>query len=41
VYEAVPWAPGQVLLWAAKTLPVPACTPSVRATPGPSPSATR
>ena len=23
VYDAVPWAPGQVLLWAAKTLPVP------------------
>jgi len=28
VYEAVPWAPGQVLLWAAKTLPAPTCTPA-------------
>ena len=38
VYQAVPWAPGQVLLWASKTLPVPACTPvpgSPVATPPP------
>jgi hypothetical protein len=28
VYDAVPWAPGQVVLWAARTLPVPTCTPS-------------
>jgi hypothetical protein len=37
VYDAVPWAPGQVLLWAAKRLPVPTCTP-VPASPVPSPS---
>jgi hypothetical protein len=35
VYEAVPWAPGQVMLSAAKTLPVPACAPSPG---GPTPS---
>lgn len=35
VYQAVPWAPGQVLLWAAKSLPLPACTP-VPGTPVPS-----
>ncbi len=38
VYQAVPWAPGQVLLWASRTLPVPACTPvpgSPVATPAP------
>jgi hypothetical protein len=40
VYDAVPWAPGQVLLWAAKTLPVPACTPTPGASPAPSPSPT-
>jgi hypothetical protein len=28
VYQAVPWAPGQILLWAARTVPVPACTPT-------------
>jgi hypothetical protein len=39
VYGAVPWAPRQVLLWAAKTLPVPMCAP-VRGSPAPSPSAT-
>ena len=38
VYNAVPWAPGQVVLWAAKTLPVPMCS-GVRVTPSPSPSA--
>jgi len=38
VYNAVPWAPGQVLLWAAKTLPVPMCS-GVRVSPSPSPSA--
>jgi len=38
VYDAVPWAPGQVLLWAAKTLPVPMCSP-VRVSPSPSRSA--
>jgi hypothetical protein len=27
VYQAVPWAPGQVLLWASRTWPVPACHP--------------
>ncbi len=37
VYQAVPWAPGQVLLWAARTLPVAACAP-VPASPLPSPS---
>jgi hypothetical protein len=37
VYDAVPWAPGQVLLWAAKTLPVPMCS-GVRVSPSPSPS---
>jgi hypothetical protein len=37
VYDAVPWAPGQVLLWAAKTLPVPTCAP-VPGTPVPSAS---
>jgi hypothetical protein len=35
VYEAVPWAPGQVMLSAAKTLPVPGCVPSPG---GPTPS---
>ncbi|MFZ0049002.1 MAG: hypothetical protein WAL16_24405 [Streptosporangiaceae bacterium] len=38
VYQAVPWAPGQVLLWAGKTLPVPVCAPragSPVATPSP------
>ncbi len=25
VYDAVPWAPGQVLLWASSTWPLPAC----------------
>ena len=38
VYDAVPWAPGQVLLWAAKTLPVRMCS-GVRISPSPSPSA--
>ena len=38
VYDAVPWAPGQVLLSAAKTLPLPACTP-VPGTPTASPAA--
>jgi hypothetical protein len=38
VYQAVPWAPGQVLLWAAKTLPLPACAPTVVASPAPTPS---
>jgi len=28
VYDAVPWAPRQVLLWAAKTLPLPTCAPA-------------
>jgi hypothetical protein len=37
VYDAVPWAPGQVLLWAAKSLPVPMCS-AVRVSPSPSPS---
>ena len=37
VYDAVPWAPGQVLLWAGKTLPVQDCAP-VPASPAPSPS---
>ncbi len=37
VYGAVPWARGEVLLWAAKTLPVPMCS-GVRASPAPSPS---
>jgi hypothetical protein len=36
VYQAVPFAPGKVLLWAAPKLPVPACTPSPG---GPVPSA--
>lgn len=40
VYQAVPWAPGQVLLWAGKTLPVPACRfprpgPASQCWPGP------
>ncbi len=38
MYQAVPWAPGQVLLWASRTLPVPACMPvpgSPVATPSP------
>ncbi len=38
VYQAVPCAPGEVLLWAGKTLPVPGCTPragSPVATPSP------
>jgi hypothetical protein len=38
VYNAVPWAPGQVLLWAARALPVPMCS-GVRVSPSPSPSA--
>jgi hypothetical protein len=38
VYQAVPWAPGQVVLWAAKTLPVRMCS-GVRVSPSPSPSA--
>jgi hypothetical protein len=38
VYQAVPWAPGQVLLWASRTLPVPACRPSA-ASPVATPSA--
>ena len=37
VYDAVPWAPGQVLLWAARTLPVPTCAPAP-GTPVPSPA---
>jgi hypothetical protein len=44
VYQAVPWAPGQVLLWASKTLPVPSCRPSAaspRATPSPAPGIAR
>lgn len=28
VYDAVPWAPGQVLLWASSTWPVGTCKPS-------------
>jgi hypothetical protein len=39
VYQAVPWARGQVLLWAAKTLPVPACT-ALPGSPVPSASPT-
>ncbi len=39
VYDAVPWAPGQVVLWAARTLPVPACAPAP-GTPVPSASPT-
>lgn len=38
VYGAVPWAPGQVLLWASRTWPVHACQPpagSPVATPSP------
>ena len=39
VYQAVPWAPGQVLLWASSTWPLTACTPSAPqpiASPSPS-----
>jgi hypothetical protein len=39
VYDAVPWAPAQVLLWAGKTPPVTDCAP-VRVSPAPSPSPT-
>lgn len=39
VYQAVAFAPGEVLLWAAKALPVPACTPTPAA-PAPSASPT-
>jgi hypothetical protein len=39
VYQAVPWAPGEVLLWAAKTLPVRTCAPTP-GTPVPSASPT-
>ncbi|HSR87123.1 MAG TPA: hypothetical protein VLM11_23315 [Streptosporangiaceae bacterium] len=40
VYQAVPFAPGEVVLWAAKALPVPACTPTPGApTPSASPTA--
>jgi hypothetical protein len=41
VYQAVPWAPGQVLLWASSTWPLAACTPSAGqpvATPSPTPT---
>ncbi|HUC27218.1 MAG TPA: hypothetical protein VMA73_31370 [Streptosporangiaceae bacterium] len=41
VYQAVPWAPGQVLLWASSTWPAGTCTPSAGqpvASPSPSPS---
>ena len=39
VYQAVPWAPGQVLLWASRIWPVPAChapagTPAASPSPG-------
>ena len=37
VYQAVPWAPGQVLLWASSTWPLSACTYSA-GTPNPSAS---
>lgn len=39
VYDAVPWAPGQVLLWASKTWPVSASCAPVPASPQPSPTA--
>jgi len=39
VYQAVPFAPGKVLLWSAPKLPVPTCTPSA-GSPVPSASAT-
>jgi hypothetical protein len=39
VYDATPWAPGQVLLWAGKTPPVTACA-GVRTSPSASPSPT-
>jgi hypothetical protein len=41
VYDAEPWAPGQVLLWASSTWPVGTCTPSAGspvASPSPSPT---
>lgn len=41
VYDAVPWAPGQVLLWASRTWPVPGCKPTAGtpvATPSPTAS---
>jgi hypothetical protein len=38
VYDAVPWAPGQVLLWASRSWPVSACKPAA-GTPVPVPSA--
>jgi hypothetical protein len=41
VYQAVPWAPGQVLLWSSRTWPVTACHPpagSPVATPTAAPS---
>jgi hypothetical protein len=40
VYQAVPWAPGQVLLWASRTWPVTGCQAPARspvATPSPAP----
>jgi len=40
VYRAVPWAPGQVLLWASRTWPVPGCQqPAGSPVPTPSPTA--
>jgi len=40
VDQAVPWAPGQVLLWASSSWPVRSCTPSAGSPlPSPSPSA--
>jgi hypothetical protein len=41
VYDAVPWAPGQVLLWASRSWPVPGCKPAAGtpvATPSPTAS---
>jgi hypothetical protein len=40
VYDAVPWAPGQVLLWASKTWPVPGCQQPPAGTPVATPSPT-
>jgi hypothetical protein len=40
VYQAVPWAPDQVLLWASRTWPVGTCTPSAgQPVASPSPTA--
>jgi len=40
VYEADPWAPGQVMLWVGKTRTPPAYAPGNPAQPSPSPTAT-